>query len=379
MLAKKSHHYLPKFYLRNFALDDCRRLIALYNLPSENYVPETSIKHQGCSKYFYGVDGHLEDALQVLETKAAGVVRSIVVRDELPKLHSESHHMLVLFVVLQHSRTPYAAAEAVESANKIFRAIYADDPRLKSAAEEYQLVPKNAPQAAMSVSHWLFPVAFDLKYKLLKNKTPEPFITSDNPVIYYNQFLEKRRPYLSNTGLQSLGLQVFFPLSSTHCLLLYDDGIYKVGTKASNLVETSVREDVKALNTLQAISALDYLYFGEGVPEQSVIQLVRSARSFQQREKAFVKKYINTDTPGQTRELIQISRSEPRCDFRLSFISVHRRARKKNLPNTAALLRDPSMFDVLEEFERLVKDGVYRQEDFYPFLVSKGKVRIINR
>lgn len=52
-----------------------------------------------------------------------------------------------------------------------------------------------------------------------------PFIFGDAPVVFYNSYYRNvtARGVL---GLQSPGLQIFFPLDSTTLLLLMDDKVY---------------------------------------------------------------------------------------------------------------------------------------------------------
>ena len=56
-------------------------------------------------------------------------------------------------------------------------------------------------------------MAMDLNFKLLRNKTQKPFITSDFPVVEYNQFMETQDWFeVSYTCCGWIGQQYFFPL-----------------------------------------------------------------------------------------------------------------------------------------------------------------------
>ncbi|WP_461622080.1 DUF4238 domain-containing protein, partial [Bradyrhizobium sp. 23AC] len=76
------------------------------------------------------------------------------------------------------------------------------------------------------------------------------FITSDHPVVFYNQYAE-HRTIRSNTGLASKGLQIFYPISPYHIIILYDEAIYKIGAKKSTSVDVTSVSDVQQLNDLQ--------------------------------------------------------------------------------------------------------------------------------
>jgi hypothetical protein len=56
MPANKSHHYVPKLYLRNFTSAENSKSISLYNIEKNRLVLRAPIKGQCCRDYFYGKD-----------------------------------------------------------------------------------------------------------------------------------------------------------------------------------------------------------------------------------------------------------------------------------------------------------------------------------
>jgi hypothetical protein len=123
---------------------------------------------------------------------------------------------------------------------------------------------------ALNEAALCLPITFDLCFKLVINKTKEPFITSDHPVVLYNQFLEPRKKYGNNTGLACKGLEIFLPISPRHLLIFFDPDVYKVENKSNVSVDITADADVKALNLLQCISADKNLYFNEEISEHQV-------------------------------------------------------------------------------------------------------------
>jgi len=63
-------------------------------------------------------------------------------------------------------------------------------------------------------------ILLEMKWILLVNKTRRPFWSSDNPVTFYNA--DKKGGH----GLTSSGVQIYFPLSSKHCLIICDPRLY---------------------------------------------------------------------------------------------------------------------------------------------------------
>ena len=54
-------------------------------------------------------------------------------------------------------------------------------------------------------------------------------MTSDNPVVLYNMFLE--RMGVDESGMGSRGAFIFMPLSPGLAIVLYDGKVYKIGNK----------------------------------------------------------------------------------------------------------------------------------------------------
>ncbi|MDL2227229.1 DUF4238 domain-containing protein, partial [Deltaproteobacteria bacterium OttesenSCG-928-M10] len=69
MTAYKNQHYIPQFYLKNFASDDLGKAINLYNLKSKKHIRNVPIRHQASRDYFYGKDLKIENFLAKLETE----------------------------------------------------------------------------------------------------------------------------------------------------------------------------------------------------------------------------------------------------------------------------------------------------------------------
>jgi Protein of unknown function (DUF4238) len=217
----KSQHFVPQFYLRNFARRDVNKLICLYHLPTDRFVPRAPIRTQACEDYFYQ-DPKVEKGLSELEAIARPIITAAVTSEVLPNWRSLEHTQLLIFVLFQSLRTRSAADETNEQQEKMLKQLVEMDPRMTSFAEAMNATSSHTPLMLLRLAAMHYYVAIDLRYKMLRNGTGNPFIPSDHPVVPYNQFYERKHPLQSNTGLGSRGLQLFFPLNPSYILVLYD-------------------------------------------------------------------------------------------------------------------------------------------------------------
>jgi hypothetical protein len=113
---------------------------------------------------------------------------------------------------------------------------------------------------SLEISTSLPCLLLDLAIKVLVNNTASEFITSDSPVVLFNQWCQGAKG-MGATGLASRGLQIFLPLSSSHVLMLFDPSIYHVGNQRKDVVEIATSYDVTGINRLQVITVEENLYY----------------------------------------------------------------------------------------------------------------------
>ena len=100
----------------------------------------------------------------------------------------------------------------------------------------------------------------DMQPCVLRNHTDYPFIFSDSPVVFYNSYYRNitDRGVL---GLQTPGLQIFLPLTSTLQLMMFDPTIYTGSCRKGPFCEITDRADVSQLNALQLHHSREAVYF----------------------------------------------------------------------------------------------------------------------
>jgi Protein of unknown function (DUF4238) len=371
MAEKKKQHFVPRFYLRNFSLNGTGNKISLFNFSASKYVPCANLYDQAYKNYFYGEDLTIENALADLEKEASKIINGIL-KNTIPERSSDEHHILLTFILFLRERTVYAADRLNEVFDKLMKSIASEDPEVPLEIDRFNFVLTQPVQQALANIAGVIPLALDLKFKLIVNQSNEAFITSDHPVVFYNQFFEPRKISEGKTGIASKGLEIFLPLSPTHLLIFFDDDVYKIGTKNSTVVYVNDKKDIEKLNLLQCVNCDKNLYFNHNVKEDQVRQLAKKSLCFRRQTKAEIEKYLQRDAEKGQRTLLMTHMSELNCSLTLSFISLIKKARKFVPGNKVVHLRDESFVkyyrELQDEFEVLVKEGRYGRSDFLKFV-----------
>lgn len=344
MADKKKQHYIPKLYLKLFSINNENSQIALFYLPKDLYKSSVPLKSQAKEDYFYGEDGTLEEELSKLEALAAPCLKDIIKTAALPKKLSEDYFKILSFSMIMASRTKDAAEEINAMTDQMAKLMLSGHDEVKDKIDDYVIRQKNAAAMAIATTAKSLPITFDLKLKLLVNKTSLKFITSDNPVIKYNQFLEQRKHFGGHVGLATKGLQIFFPISPTHMLCIFDEWVYKIGDKLKNVVEITVLDDIDKLNSLQILNCFDHLYFNSEISEPYIRQLYKNVNSKRIVEYSQLKEVQKSkNKSGEERFLYHAMRQNLNIKLQLSFISQTKRAKRHVLNDYAAQLRNEGL------------------------------------
>ncbi|MBE9054029.1 DUF4238 domain-containing protein [Nostocales cyanobacterium LEGE 11386] len=369
MPEKKNQHFIPRFYLKKFALHSQEKRVGVFNISSNTFIESANLYDQASKNYFYGRDLKIENAFQKLETESAKIINSILEEQCLPTAHSREHQMLLMFIITLLGRTVYAAETIDELVKKYKKTVSSIAPNILSESEnKIALTLTDAVQEYLTIVVPFFPIVRDLHWKLIINETEEPFITSDNPVVLYNQFLETRKTYGSNVGLASKGLEIFLPLSPQIILILYDKDVYKVGAKNQACIQLTMDIDIKALNLIQYINANKNIYFNENFSEKQVQDLLRTANRYRRQLKANWDKYPKKVENEKQKILLHLYGSDVKCSLKLSFISILKKAKSYSLGQKVTHVRNEQLCRLHEKFLDLVDKGLYHPFDFYDFI-----------
>jgi hypothetical protein len=241
--------------------------------------------------------------------------------------------------------------------------------------DDIKISLKDAANISLGMTVQGFPLLFDMGYKLLLNRTQADFITCDNPVVMCNPFLSFRT-FISNTGLPTKGLQIFFPIAPDKIIVLFDMVVYRFGNDRKIVIEVENINDVHNINALQACSAYENIYFREDNFETKALH--RKAKPYRRQRKSTIQVFPEEDNEKRRSELIVSNREDVRFNPNLSFMGIRKSAKRwlttfrKTTPQPAMLVRDRKLYDAHQEFISAVKDGKYPASDFYKFIEDKG-------
>lgn len=222
---KEKQHYVPKFYLRHFSFQGNGKQLGVFNLKSDFFISDGKLKTQAYKPFYYGHDGRIEDKLSEVETNSSRIIGDIISKKELPNTDSEEYLELMLFVILTQLRNPTIEKNILNSRKELIRRAkeFAPDVELPEDKLPKMMTHEEMVELALSSIETGMLYCRDLSAKLLINKTNIPFLTSDNPVVKYNQYLEFRKYPSGWLGYGTVGLQVIIPLNPEIAIIFGND------------------------------------------------------------------------------------------------------------------------------------------------------------
>lgn len=353
---KKNQHYIPKFYLRYFSYKDNQKQIGVFNKNNGYFKQDGKLKTQASKKYFYGKDGLIEDWLSEIESLVAPIFSKIKSKQILPKHFSTNQVDMLFFLILLDMRNPNRKAH-FQNSNKLFK-----EHLLSKGADKNSDIIKqieNHEQEDISFlrmiikSRRLISHCMDLSYKILKNRTDTAFITSDNPLVKYNQFLEKRKwRYGSHNGFGSLGAQWIIPLNHEYLLLFYDTEIYKVGNRKEIVVEINDVNSINQLNVLQFLNSTQNIFFNHRTQKHYLDILAATARKYQKPNESYTEVYSpEKDAKKEKEEMIFFGITDLKTNLSIQKINFHSKSKRMKLDDKIVQLR-PKVIQVREYEQR---------------------------
>ncbi len=281
--SKKNQHFVPRFYLKQFSVNGNGKEISLYNKKYEKFVLSASLYNQASGKFYYGEDGLLEDDLAKSESIFAKVIQQIIKTETLPKHGSYEHRQILHFAVMTEYRNPVKKKEMEQLTDIMseYMKQHANFPE-KYRTENYSIKLRDPVATALMNHHKNVLMISDLHIKLFINITNRPFITSDNPIVQYNQFLEQKTKLPTNTGYGIKGIQIFIPISPRLMLLIFDSQIYYVGKKRSKHILISNLADIDQLNLLQMVNSNQSVYANEKIEEKNLQMLLEKNKEIKE-------------------------------------------------------------------------------------------------
>lgn len=267
MAAFKDQHFVPKSYFKLFSQDGV--FIGLYNL-ERKILLNVPLGSQCQKGYFYSDNAQLEKQFQNIEDTTLELLKRIISNGSFLNFSEDDFAFLRLFVLFQRGRTLSAKLHA-EHASDVFAKEFIkkemkNDPNFPKGItlkglNSVKIIDKNAFNKILVLHLNAGILLRDLEIILIKNETENDFIFSDNPVVFFNEYL--RRFYQEGSiGFQVPGLQIFCPVGPRYCLFFYDKQTYKFRFKIdNNLIRVFKKSDIAAINKLQFLDCESNIYF----------------------------------------------------------------------------------------------------------------------
>ena len=98
------------------------------------------------------------------------------------------------------------------------------------------------------ITQKFLPLVIDLKMDLLINRSTINYVTSDNPVVFYNQLFQEKN-LSRGYGWGEYGIQFIIPVSPRIAICMYDSEVYEIKEKT--------------LKSDSTINKLNELFFGQ--------------------------------------------------------------------------------------------------------------------
>jgi hypothetical protein len=342
----KIQHFVPQFFQRYFSFENNQKTIGMFNVNNEIFKNSTPIKTQSYGDYFYGKSGELEKWLSDLENKSAPIFREMWGNEILPKYESDNQLKMLHFLLILDIRNP-VRFDGLNKFEKLIQDTNSSVTGKKLPTDlisAFKLLQSDEGKKIMLInSVKIVPDLIDLKYKLIKNCTNIPFIISDNPLVIYNQFLEKRKwNIVSQRGYGSIGLQMFLPINENYMLAIFDSDVYKIGNKKERIVVINEVESINQLNLLQFLNSTDTIKFNQRASEHYIRTLFEKSKHFKKANEAFINIHKIDNGNGGVKpleEVVEVGLTDLKINLKIQKISILSKSIAIKLDNRLAQYR----------------------------------------
>jgi hypothetical protein len=229
MADKKKHHFIAQTYLRGFCSGDGKLCVYSKDKPRQHWwAAPDSVAFE---KYYYsqptpdgGQDNNrLEDFFCSIETGWPKLVAKIERGEQRPGGLDE----LLLFALMHRVRVPTARdgvekmlAEAVRMTARHLNDLGELPPPPPGLSFEYldqhtqiSIDPHKSIHAMTDLAKGFIKIVRAVGFRLIENATNEGFISSDNPVIYFDPIIppQSMQPY--NISRERMDIEFMFPIT----------------------------------------------------------------------------------------------------------------------------------------------------------------------
>ncbi len=277
----KNQHTVPRCYLRGFA-DTDQRFFSFNKIYKKSNA--AGIKGSASAEYFYDLDPAtlskpdddpqwVETTLARLEGRYREVLDACIADATAGQLSVDNASYLAQFITLQWMRTAGARKTLIEADEKLMQAAidnwYATNhPELNPAKFKRGPGYEAALQANMMFDDSIFFGIAEKFWNLLwivgRNRTGQPFFTSDEPVVRDRFPPENDSPQVP----EGVGIEYAFPLNSEFIVVMLDRYLCSqtLGPGYEQLERMTAEcgpADVERYNALQVAKSTQYVFCQE--------------------------------------------------------------------------------------------------------------------
>lgn len=344
MAKKENQHYVPKFYLKNFSYQNNEKQIGIYNTINNFHYDKASIKHQATKPFFYGKDEKLENQLSKIEDQIAPTLKNIIENNQIENITFQSKLDLLAMTILTDVRNPIPTERiqnALKNLDKYGEEKYGEE-NYKKILDEKSI--KNEKNIGMTLSFLpdILSMCIDLEFKLIVNNTKIPFITSDYPIIRYNQFFERRKKVSGTTGFGCKGLEIFFPISAKNMILFYDHWAYKIGHKKKDPIIIKEENDIIQLNVLQFLNCDKTVFYNQEITMEVIENINRISKKFEKPNQVVLNEHIvrkMSDFKNEKRKVVISNFTNCATKLQFRYAKETEEAKKFKFDNRLVYLR----------------------------------------
>ncbi len=208
----KKQHYIPRFFLKNFSIDNLEKSVYIYDVALQNEKTQIqnrrNIENFCQKKYGYGKDNIIEKFLNLRENQQAPIISKIIEHNNiLDTYKSIINEIFVDFLI----RLPHIK----ESFEEIFGKIENESENQKNYNQQMIGIMESAPA---SLNH--------LETILIANKSCVKLITSDQPITTCCKVLNSP-PYLEHNFVETHQKLFLLPISPELMICMYDKSEYE--------------------------------------------------------------------------------------------------------------------------------------------------------
>lgn len=281
MSKVKKQHYVPQFYLKRFTHNG--ELLFVYDKFAKT-ARQSNVRDVAEERYFY--DSQLtEKGLGVIERDfSIAISRTLKNTEPQSALHKilnilslkrgrvisrRQKRFLSFFITIQMFRTREYRNTLVETLEKGGQAIINMLAKMKFPEVPPNLYPQvkyDKKKASLLHTQTLFdPKFLTLITQILNhhiwmvgiNETAQPLFTSDHPVVKRAHI---KHPFLSFNGVGSEGIEIAFPLSSKHILLMFERTYFKEHERMDCKQISLTDDNMTYYNSLQVFQSYRQIY-----------------------------------------------------------------------------------------------------------------------